>query len=96
MTKPATLYVCKNAACTLGTAGQLGRFTGGISAEQKHLLTGAPLESLVEGSDYGDGVCPNCGHQGEPYDQEKATAAAVKETKARHAAELATIQEGVA
>lgn len=96
MAKDPTLHVCKNPACPLGSAVQLGRFTGGITAEQKHLLTGAPLESLKKGVDYGDGVCPNCGVKGEPYDGAKATASAVAEAKERHAAELAALKEGVA
>lgn len=91
----ATLHVCKNPACALGSLEQLGRFTGGITAEQKHMLTGRPLESLVEGTDYGEGVCTNCGQPGEPYDVEKATKTAVAEAKARHAAELAALKEGV-
>jgi hypothetical protein len=90
-----TLYVCKNAACTLGTAQQFGRFTGGITAEQKHLLTGQPVEALKKGVDYGDGVCTNCGQPGEPYDKAKATASAVAEAKKRHAEELAALKEGV-
>lgn len=55
-----TVHLCENPACTLGAVGHPGRFTGGITAEGKHLLTGAPLESLKEGADYGDGFCPNC------------------------------------
>jgi hypothetical protein len=90
-----TLYVCKNPACALGAVGQLGRFTGGITAEQKHLLTGAPVETLKKGVDYGDGVCMNCGQPGEPYDTAKATASAVAEAKRRHAEELAALKEGV-
>jgi hypothetical protein len=96
MAKDVVLYVCKNPACTLGTVGQLGRFTGGITAEQKHLLTGAPVETFKEGVDYGEGVCTNCGQPGETYDVAKATATAVAEAKERHAAELAAIKEGVA
>ena len=94
MAKP-TVYVCKNPACTLGAVGQLGRFTDGISADQKHLLTGTPLEALESGVDYGEGICPNCGHAGEAYDKAKATATAVAEAKERHAAELAALKEGV-
>lgn len=90
-----TLYVCKNPACTLGTLSQVGRFTGGITADQKHMLTGAPIESLVDGVDYGEGVCTNCGQPGEPYDVEKATRTAVAEAKARHAAELEALKAGV-
>jgi hypothetical protein len=58
------VYECTNQACSLGTVGNPGRFTGGITAEQQHLLTGAPLDSLEKGKDYGDGYCPNCGKKG--------------------------------
>jgi hypothetical protein len=90
------LYLCNNPACSLGAVAHPGRFTGGITADQKHILTGSPLESLVEGVDYGEGVCTNCGQPGERYDVAKATAAAVKEAKARHAAELEALKGGVA
>jgi hypothetical protein len=50
------VYLCKNSACTLGTAGQPGRFTGGATREQITLLTGDP-----DPKDHGKGVCPNCG-----------------------------------
>jgi hypothetical protein len=62
----ATLYKCENTSCTLGKVGEPGHFTGGITAEQVNLLTGAPVESLEEGTDYGEGVCPNCGVKGTP------------------------------
>ena len=58
------VYLCANPACILGTPDNPGRFTDGMTAQQKHLLTGAPLESLKDGSDYGTGVCPNCGKPG--------------------------------
>lgn len=58
------LYRCENAACTLGTAGQPGLFTGGITAGHVHVLTGRPLEELKKGVDFGDGICPNCGKPG--------------------------------
>lgn len=48
-------YVCSNPACTLGSAHDSGRFTGGISQEQAHMLTGNP------DAEHGPGVCPNCG-----------------------------------
>lgn len=60
----ATLYECTNQACTLGKVGEPGHFTGGITADQVNLLTGTPVESLEEGADYGEGICPNCGKPG--------------------------------
>jgi hypothetical protein len=36
-------------------------FTGGITVQQKFLLTGTPEELLKDGTDYGHGFCPNCG-----------------------------------
>lgn len=91
----AKLYVCKNKGCTLGSTQQLGRFTGGITAQQKHMLTGHPADQLEKGVDYGDGICPNCGVPGEEYDPAKAAAAALAEAKARHEAEIAAIKAGV-
>lgn len=97
MAKAATLYVCTNTTtCTLGTAGGIGRFTGGMLAEQKHLLTGRPLETLEEGTDYGEGICPNCGQPGEQYDPEKAKASAIAEAEAQHKAHIEAIKGGVA
>ena len=61
----AKKYECHNPACVLGTVGQPGRFTGGITKEQVNLLTGAPADALEKGKDYGDGICPNCGTKGE-------------------------------
>ncbi len=60
----ATVYECHNKACTLGTRQQPGRFTGGITADQVTLLTGAPAEHLEKGKDFGEGFCPNCGAKG--------------------------------
>lgn len=57
-------YLCVNPACTLGTRGGPGHFTGGISAAQVTVLTGKPAEHLKK-SEYGEGVCPNCGEPGE-------------------------------
>jgi hypothetical protein len=57
-------YLCGSSGCGLGTPGTPGRFTGGISKEQVHLLTGRPLEQLKSGEDYGPGFCPNCGAKG--------------------------------
>lgn len=51
-------YLCKNPACSLGNAGQPGRFSGGASKEGVLTLTGNP-----EG-EHGPGVCPNCGKPG--------------------------------
>lgn len=62
MTEPVT-YECTNARCALGTPGNPGRFTGGITAEQLHVLTGRPLEQ-IDDAEHGDGVCPNCGQKG--------------------------------
>jgi len=59
-----TTYECDNAACALGTVGEPGRFTGGATAEQIAILTGKPQDELVDGTDYGDGFCPNCGQEG--------------------------------
>jgi hypothetical protein len=54
----AKTYECTNAACSLGTVGNPGRFTGGITKEQATLLTGDP------DPEHGAGVCPNCGKAG--------------------------------
>lgn len=54
------VYECRNKACSLGTVGQPGHFTGGISPLGIELLTGnreAPS---------GEGYCPNCGANGTP------------------------------
>jgi hypothetical protein len=68
MSKEPTLYRCENPACSLGTVGAPGHFTGGISAEQVNVLTGKPVE-LVEDDEYGEGVCPNCGKPGTPEEE---------------------------
>lgn len=60
----AKTYLCTNKACVLGTPGEPGRFSGGISKEQVNLLTGKPVDDLKSGEDYGPGFCPNCGAQG--------------------------------
>lgn len=65
-----TVYECHNEACSSGSRVDPGRFTGGIAAEQVNLLTGAPVESLVEGKDYGEGFCPTCGEKGVSTDEE--------------------------
>jgi hypothetical protein len=96
MPKDPILYVCKNAACPLGTRGQLGKFTSGLHAETRHLRTGEPLESLKEGEHYGEGFCPECMQFGEKYDPEKAKQAALADAEAQHAAHIKAIKEGVA
>lgn len=58
-----TLYECTNPACSLGTVGQPGHFTGGITAAQLHVITGKPVEA-IDDKEHGDGVCPNCGQPG--------------------------------
>lgn len=63
-----TTYECTNPACSLGTPGEPGRFTGGVTDVQVQLLTGTPLEHLKKGTDFGDGFCPNCGKRGEKVD----------------------------
>lgn len=51
-------YECHNDACSLGTVGQPGRFTGGITKQQATMLTGNPEP------EHGNGICPNCGKKG--------------------------------
>lgn len=92
----AKTYLCKNPACSLGSMKDYGRFTGGITAEAVQLLTGAPLESLKKGEDYGDGFCPNCAAPGEAFDPDKAIAGALAEAEAQHAERVKAIKEGVA
>lgn len=58
------VYECHNKSCVLGATKEPGRFTGGISAQQKYMMTGNPIENMKEGTDYGDGFCPNCGEKG--------------------------------
>lgn len=64
------VYECHNPACSLGSRVDPGRFTGGITAEQKNLLTGEPVENMEEGKDYGEGVCSTCGEPGTATDEE--------------------------
>lgn len=64
MAKEATLYECNSGSCSLGTVGNPGHFAGGMTAEMKNVLTGTPVESLKEGTDFGEGICPNCGTKG--------------------------------
>lgn len=65
MSKQLTVYRCENPACSLGTVGSPGHFTGGITADQITVLTGKPAEHL-KASEHGEGVCPNCGKPGKP------------------------------
>ncbi len=59
-----TVYICQNPACSLGAVGEPGRFTGGISALQVHLVTGEPLEDVEKSGKHGEGYCTNCGKSG--------------------------------
>jgi hypothetical protein len=62
----AQVYNCVNPACVQGSRKDPGRFTGGITADQVNVLTGEPVENLVEGEHYGEGFCPTCGEKGVP------------------------------
>lgn len=64
--KSPALYACTNEHCDLGMRGVTGYFTGGMVAEVARLRTGKPFEDLVEGEDYGEGICGNCGEKGTP------------------------------
>lgn len=59
-------YRCENPACSLGVVGSPGHFTGGSTASTVNVLTGRPVDSLVDGKDFGPGFCPNCGKPGKP------------------------------
>lgn len=109
MANDPTLYVCKNPRCELGTLGQLGRFTSGLTAEARSLKTGEPVETLIEGKDYGEGFCPHTScmerkpdgswivSKGEKFDPRKALAAALAEAEADHKARVKALRaEGVA
>ena len=48
------LYVCDNCRPPL-------HFTDGADQQDIANKTGKPFESMVEGQDFGQGVCPNCG-----------------------------------
>lgn len=58
------VYECHNKSCTLGSRTEPGRFTGGMTPEARNLLTGEPVEHMIEGKDFGEGICPNCGELG--------------------------------
>lgn len=90
------LYRCENPACTLGTVGNPGRFSGGITAAQVNVLTGRPVESLEKGADYGDGFCPNCGKQGVEHSSDDAQKEALAAAKAAYDEQVKAIKEGVA
>jgi len=60
----AKIYECHNPACSLGTVGNPGRFSGGITKEQVNVLTGQPLDDLKSGEHFGPGFCPNCAAKG--------------------------------
>lgn len=61
----AELYKCTNENCILGEPGQPAYFVDGMTQSQKTLKSGMPLEQMEEGTDYGEGVCPECGTKGE-------------------------------
>lgn len=58
MSKTPIRYRCETPTCPLGTPGNPGHFTGGITAEQALMITGDPDAT------HGEGVCPNCGQPG--------------------------------
>lgn len=61
----AELYKCTNNTCVLGQPGQPAYFVEGMTQAQKALKSGMPIEQMEEGTDYGEGVCPECGTKGE-------------------------------
>jgi hypothetical protein len=67
-----SLYECNDKTCVLGVPGQPGYFTGGTTAEQVNALTGKPVESLVEGKDFGEGFCPVCMTKGKKVGEHKS------------------------
>jgi hypothetical protein len=77
--KGAKLYVCENPACPLGSRATGGVFAGGITAEQRNMLTGEPVEHMKKGVHYGEGFCPNCGEEAKPYDRADERAAHLRE-----------------
>ena len=53
------LYECQNEACPLGPRGHAGgRFTGGLTEENKAAL------GLDPDAKTGEGLCPSCGEKG--------------------------------
>ena len=89
-------YECHNPACSLGTVGSPGRFTGGIAPEQVLLLTGKPPEQQEKGVDHGEGVCPNCAQPGEELTAEAQQKRALADAKAAYDEQVAAIKEEVA
>jgi len=90
-----TVYECVNPHCPQGTVGARGRFTGGITKESVTLLTGRPeSEEWEAGVDYGEGVCPNCAHEGVPFDPEAEKEAALADAKEQYDAQVAAIKGG--
>lgn len=68
---PEKLYVCTNERCTLGSRDTHGVFTGGMTPQGRALLTGEPEDQQKKGKHHGEGICPNCGEPGQPYDPVK-------------------------
>lgn len=78
MSKELTRYECQNKACPLGSRVTPGIFTDGMTAEHWAILTGEPLEAIIDKTaidpvtnkpyPYGDGICPNCGTEGKALD----------------------------
>lgn len=65
------MYRCDNVeSCPLGSRGEPGYFTGGITAEQVNVITGKPVDGMEKGVDYGPGICPNCGQPGEKVSED--------------------------
>jgi hypothetical protein len=60
MAKEPTRYQCDNPACSLGSVGSPGHFTSGATAEFVQNLKGVSADGLEDGTDYGEGICPNC------------------------------------
>jgi len=91
----AKKFLCETPACTLGTAGNPGRFTGGITKDQLNVLTGAPIDQMKSGEHFGAGFCPNCGVQGRELTAEDVKQAALDDAKAAYEAQVAAINGGV-
>jgi hypothetical protein len=63
--------------------------------ESVTLLTGRPeSEEWEEGVDYGEGVCPNCAHKGEPLDPEVEKERALADAREQYEAQVAAIKGG--
>lgn len=61
-TETVQVYRCENTSCPLGSREDPGKFSSGMTAEFFFLTTGNP--NGVEGEDWGEGICPNCGKPG--------------------------------